>query len=33
VESGEGAAPTYSIEFAVPPADWEIPYAPLPKNV
>lgn len=27
IDSGDGSAPIYSIEFAVPPADWEAPYA------
>jgi len=27
LDSGDGTAPIYSIEFAIPPADWESAYA------
>lgn len=27
IDSGDGTAPIYSIEFAIPPSDWEAPYA------
>ena len=26
-------APAFSIEFAIPPEDWEAPYASLPSNI